>query len=964
MAADKGPPDRQDVPVTMEMGANQQDGNAGTMENEISATSAQAEGRGASPGTSSTSAPANSTLQNNLGARARVPAGGMDRSYAEASRTPAGRGAASSAHDDGDYERPQRTYEEQVRDATNNRNIIEINLTEVNGRDSATPLSEKDIAIIFFDYLKIKPDDATRIATRTSSFNMREIELKPHIAAGNHVNNGEHFIYNRDWRVLATAQSVRWTRVTFRDVPLNVEDEEIIHLCVLFGEVKNKNVMHEEASPNTRGVKKMTRYVDMRFNYGQYLNNFYWFEGPLEGDKAARVLVTHPQQPKQCSHCLQQPKIPPNTYGCEEGAIGSACRENGGRRADIEEYSQHLYAKHGYISMKRTHLFRDQQGPGGATRRNDGFVSQFDNQKKNPRKRTKKPRQPGQNNTQENQQGGSANPNAGTNMNLPANPSPIYNPPEIYLETGEPPVYQELALRTGLPAASLPPAPGSANQGTPASHQPPGSSQLPGGGAQGQDALNQTPTSPAPTQPGPETQAPGTTQPGPETPAPGAGTAQAGAVAPAPGAASPQPEMETQKGEGGTTPMEPPEHVNVEDAASGETPPNNPAGTHEASQLILTQPSPVNPPAARDDINPPVATIQPMAPAHSQDAVLPTTPSHWHEEMDGEQDRIPEHITSIFNTMEDSATQREQTEGLEQTPQHTPGTPLAAIRPYTHTPEEPALPQQTPPEDSLLSPSITNQDPNPRSLLQEPSQDHPHTPQIQPTPSQIQGTNGNLTVMSPSPTRPTNSQEHEDEDPYQLNVEQILIVAKEEPGEHTEDDDASTINDDSRSLRTTTGQDPLQEDMQATSQSLLAGEAETNGEEAAATQAPHAPFLTPDQKKRTTAADAFEQEFPPLEQRYDIAAEARDIPDDVWEWDADNETMNILDKVKWELLISRLCPSGGFNRQKSLARAIFREKIKQMKSGTRAGVRPRPSPDTESERQRSRREEPDPDQSL
>ena len=112
------------------------------------------------------------------------------------------------------------------------------------------------------------------------------------------------------------------------------------------------------------------------------------------------------------------------------------------------------------------------------------------------------------------------------------------------------------------------------------------------------------------------------------------------------------------------------------------------------------------------------------------------------------------------------------------------------------------------------------------------------------------------------------------------------------------------------------------------------------------------------------AAEMFEQEFPPLEQRYDIAAEARNVPDDVWEWDAENETMNITDTVKWELLVSRLSPSGGFSRQKALGRAIFHEKIKQMKSGSRAGVRPRTSPGTESERQRSRREEPDPDQTL
>ena len=151
--------------------------------------------------------------------------------------------------------------------------------------------------------------------------------------------------------------------------------------------------------------------------------------------------------------------------------------------------------------------------------------------------------------------------------------------------------------------------------------------------------------------------------------------------------------------------------------------------------------------------------------------------------------------------------------------------------------------------------------------------------------------------------------------------------------------------------------------MQVVSQSLLAGEESAEEGEAAATQAPSELFSTPVQKVRPTAADVFEQDFPPLEQRYDIAAEARRVPADIWEWDAVNETMTILNLDGWELFVSRLCPRGGYSRQQSLARAILREKARQMRTGTRAGVRPRSSPGTESDTQRSRRENPGPDPS-
>ena len=151
--------------------------------NLVTTTTAQAVGEANTTGAaSSTTNSANSRNPNNLGARNRTPVGGMGTTYADASRTPARHGAAPSAQEDARMDRVQRTYEQQVADAIQNRNIIEIELTEINGRGNLTPLSETDIAIIFFDYLRIRPEDATRIATRTSSFTMREIELKPDVA--------------------------------------------------------------------------------------------------------------------------------------------------------------------------------------------------------------------------------------------------------------------------------------------------------------------------------------------------------------------------------------------------------------------------------------------------------------------------------------------------------------------------------------------------------------------------------------------------------------------------------------------------------------------------------------------------------------------------------------------------------------------------------------------------------------
>ena len=123
-----------------------------------------------------------------------------------------------------------------------------------------------------------------------------------------------------------------------------------------------------------------------------------------------------------------------------------------------------------------------------------------------------------------------------------------------------------------------------------------------------------------------------------------------------------------------------------------------------------------------------------------------------------------------------------------------------------------------------------SQDLGPRSLAQVPSQEPVQNPSQEPAQEQHpqtlpHGTNGNLTLLSPSPTRPAQPQESEDEDPYQ-----ILIVAKEEPGDGTvtEEEEEAASHDDSRGQRPADGQDPLQEDSQVVSQNLLAEAEEGN----------------------------------------------------------------------------------------------------------------------------------------
>ena len=57
----------------------------------------------------------------------------------------------------------------------------------------------------------------------------------------------------------------------------------------------------------------------------------------------------------------------------------------------MEEYTTHLFAKHGYRSMSREHFFGDFPALDGDSRINDGFITKFGPQKNNNQRKSKRP---------------------------------------------------------------------------------------------------------------------------------------------------------------------------------------------------------------------------------------------------------------------------------------------------------------------------------------------------------------------------------------------------------------------------------------------------------------------------------------------------------------------------------------------------------------------------------------------
>ena len=84
------------------------------------------------------------------------------------------------------------------------------------------------------------------------------------------------------------------TMVIFKNVPLNVPNEEILNLCFCYGTVIGNKVVNERMFNNrNKGMTGSNMSVEMILDSGASLENYYWMEGPLPGDSGRRITVLH-----------------------------------------------------------------------------------------------------------------------------------------------------------------------------------------------------------------------------------------------------------------------------------------------------------------------------------------------------------------------------------------------------------------------------------------------------------------------------------------------------------------------------------------------------------------------------------------------------------------------------------------------------------------------------------------------
>ena len=122
--------------------------------------------------------------------------------------------------------------------------------------------NEVDLSEFLFDVIQLKIEDCAGLALRTHRYDTKEIKLKKDVDPAPYLTTSPKLFKGHE--ITIKKQMNNLTRVTFKNVPFNIPDEELIHLCSMYGEPVNNEVIYEKPSRNTRGVPGSTRFVEMK----------------------------------------------------------------------------------------------------------------------------------------------------------------------------------------------------------------------------------------------------------------------------------------------------------------------------------------------------------------------------------------------------------------------------------------------------------------------------------------------------------------------------------------------------------------------------------------------------------------------------------------------------------------------------------------------------------------------------
>ena len=170
-----------------------------------------------------------------------------------------------------------RKYEEIIAQQKTQRNVLQIKIKKIipYGKDPRDPANQPkglnidDLSKLVFEFINVKFEECHGVDFYTGRYDTREIVFKPEVDTTKYITTEP--LEFKQHEIVIKKMLNEATKVTFRNVPIYVPDEEILHMCGVYGTVQDNKVYWEKQRVTTstkRGILvSPTQYVLMNLKF-------------------------------------------------------------------------------------------------------------------------------------------------------------------------------------------------------------------------------------------------------------------------------------------------------------------------------------------------------------------------------------------------------------------------------------------------------------------------------------------------------------------------------------------------------------------------------------------------------------------------------------------------------------------------------------------------------------------------
>ena len=152
-------------------------------------------------------------------------------------------------------------------------------------------LTFDDVSELIFEIINIQFEECIGVDYFTGRYDTREVMLKPDVDSSKYITIDPILFKDHEITVKKMLNDV--TKVTFKNVPMYVPDEEILHLRGIYDIVVDNKVYWEQLRITTTTKKGLltspTRYVLMNLNNGASSTTFIGWRDLWLGTQVAEL---------------------------------------------------------------------------------------------------------------------------------------------------------------------------------------------------------------------------------------------------------------------------------------------------------------------------------------------------------------------------------------------------------------------------------------------------------------------------------------------------------------------------------------------------------------------------------------------------------------------------------------------------------------------------------------------------